>query len=236
MARKLFMMMALITLVLLAQAVPGLAVTYTLEAGDYSWVETHGNASNGLPYPGSPYSTLHGTFSSADGTTWRIGDQYYKYLVPTDPPILTEANLMNSAKATVTVEDSVNEVIKFQTVYDSIESPGTVKFSVHIPGVTDISSIDAKITMTQTFKFNTNGQWTWQEGTIAGTGTDASTGLSFTLSGILYQNDGDHTHNGGITNFTLNYPTAAPTPIPGAVWLLGTGLLGLACVGWRRRS
>jgi hypothetical protein len=228
-------MTALISLVLLAQATPGLAASYTLEAGDYSWVETHGNASNGNPYPGSPNSTLHGAFTSTDGTTWRIGDTYEFVLVPGDPPKTTEANVMNSAQATVTIVDSVNDIIKFQTVYDSIESPGTVKFSAHIPGMIDISSLDAKITMTQTFKFS-GSQWTWQSGDMAGSGTNESTGLSFTLSGILFQNDGDHTHNGGITSFTLNYPAAAPTPIPGAVWLLGTGLLGLGCVGWRRRS
>jgi hypothetical protein len=37
----------------------------------------------------------------------------------------------------------------------------------------------------------------------------------------------------------LVYPyngSPVPTPIPGAVWLLGTGLLGLACVRRRRRK
>jgi hypothetical protein len=238
MARKLLVVVALISLVLLIQVAPGLAVTtttYILEAGDYSWTETHGNDKNGNAYPGSPDSQLNGSFTSADGTTWRIGDQYWKTIVPTDPPVLSPANLLNSAQAKSV--DLGNNTFTFMTVYDSVESPGTIKFSAHITNGPDISSIDAKITMTETFKFQEGDgslQWTFQYGTIAGSGT--SNGIPFTLSGTLYENMGDHTHYGGITDFTLTYPAAAHAPIPGAVWLLGTGLLGLAGVGRRRKA
>jgi hypothetical protein len=237
MARKLFIMMALVSLALLAQAAPGLAVTsttYLLESDGYSWLETHGNNNSGNPYPGSTGSALHGSFTAEDGTTWRIGDTYE---IMYNGELTTKtANLMNSAQAAADVIDPVNNIVTFQTVYDTIESPGVIKFSVNIPGGPSISSTDATIIMTETFKIQEGAgglTWTFQSGSIAGSGT--SDGIPFTLSGILYETTGDHNHYGGINNFTLTYPAAANAPIPGALWLLGTGLLGLACVGRRRR-
>ena len=49
---------------------------------------------------------------------------------------------------------------------------------------------------------------------------------------------GNHFNAGYMTSFVLEYndPNAAHAPIPGAVWLLGSGLLGLAFLRPRRKS
>jgi hypothetical protein len=235
MARKLLCLVALISLVLLVQAVPGLADTYTLPGG--GWIESHGIDSNRNITVGSANSSFNGQSSLEDEVSWIIGENYLKYLVPGDPPVPSVYSLMNSDQATSTVVDQDANIVTFTTVYNTIESPGTVKFSVNIPDGPSFSSLDAVITITGTYQFYSADAWHFREGTLTGTGTNSDNGVPFTLSADLIEVSGDHNHSGYFDNFQMVYdPAATPTPIPGAVWLLGTGLLGLACVGRRRRS
>jgi hypothetical protein len=62
---------------------------------------------------------------------------------------------------------------------------------------------------------------------------------TFTLNGedikyIIFESDAQGFAAMGSPNIdTFSY---TPTPIPGAIWLLGSGLLGLGAVGWRRQQ
>ena len=69
-------------------------------------------------------------------------------------------------------------------------------------------------------------------------------GMYFTMAGTLVEENRDGQHSGHFSDLALTYYDAAPpittdpsaVPIPGAVWLLGSGLFGLACMRPRLRS
>lgn len=52
------------------------------------------------------------------------------------------------------------------------------------------------------------------------------------ISGLFHLEDLYYGHNADVMN--LNY-TGSPVPLPSAVWLLGSGLVGLACTRLRNR-
>ena len=120
MARKLLCMMALISLVLLTQAIPGLAAEYDLPGvneelwsnytnswtPDTTWTETHGINEYFQSKPGSADGNFWGSYYSSDGYTWSIGDIKYS---DNDPaPIMPVSVLANSAAAIPVYNDTWN--------------------------------------------------------------------------------------------------------------------------------
>jgi hypothetical protein len=245
MARKLLCLVALISLVLLVQAVPGLADTYTLiggkgylnqDGGQISdWTEARGDTlfdAEGNPfvinngYPGCANGDFHASFTDeATGQSWMISSGINSAMGTFGTPF-EDAN--KNLWVTVTI------------VYDI----GLDKFIAQNYGGPDISSSDTVITTIATYRADpVTGRPLLDNGfmlqgskmSMKGAGTN-SDDTPFTFTADLIETYPDHNHYGYADNFQLTYPTATPTPIPGAVWLLGTGLLGLACVGRRRRS
>lgn len=237
MARKLILLVALLSLVAVTQATPGFAATYTLESDFGDWTETFPLDVTAYT-PGSAGSTFSGRHDWGDGGFWQIGGDYS--LDPNDGTYKVKSPLTNTEQATVET-DEYNWFYSFTYTYDDIVTDGEVKFACNIPGGPSITSYDFEFTITATYITQGDGTWTFQnnlEGnyvaTIEGSGTNID-GTPFTISGILWEDYGDHTHSGHFIDFTLTY-SPSPVPISGAVWLFGTGLLGLFCLGRRRKE
>ena len=237
MARKLWMVMvvALVSLVLLAQAAPGLAVSYSLaNLGDsthLTWTESRPD----YP-PGSAGTTFRAWSNSSDpGQDWKIPN------LSCDP---------SSTTYTPVNDYWVKVTITYTTLQpNSLDPKGTPLFAAsryydttgHLITDKPIISQDAVITTTAVYKsedYNperpaSNGNYIIYDQLISlnGSGHDSLNKL-FTFAATLKEVSTDHTHSGYIQDFTITYPDPAPTPIPGAVWLLATGLLGL---GFMRR-
>lgn len=230
MARRLFLLwVAIISLALLVQAAPVLAETYELPSNNWSWYETYGGTQGSFLRPGNVGSTFFGsnTWVVAEGEFegqtgyWEIGDHSDGV-----------KELTNLEAAT---ESGEHPIITFVTNYDSIVSPGQVKFAADIPGGPSITAEEMLITITGTY-INNDSKWHFynQEGNIEGIGKN-SDGTVFTISGILKEYDHDTNHWGYMDEFVLTYP-ASTVPIPGTVWLLSTGFLGIWCLGRRRKE
>lgn len=237
MARKLFLLVAFISLVALAPAAPGLAETYNLPSADYTWTETFPLHVN-VYTPGSVGSTFSGRYEWGDGGLWQIGGDYSFNVEQGKFQI--NAPLTNTAEATVET-DQYNWFHTFTYTYDDTVTPGEVRFMANIADGPSITSYDAEFTITATYVSQGDGTWTFQNNltgeyvaTIEGIGTNNG-GAQFTISGILWEDFGNHNHLGHFIDFQLTYEPSA-VPVPGALWLLGTGLLGLFCLGRRRRE
>jgi hypothetical protein len=233
MARKLLVLMALITLGLVVQAVPGSAEVYNLSnLGDstvYTWTEGRDGLYVGAA--GSSFTAYSNT--SPLGQDWNI------------------ALLNNDASMTVYEPDGI--WVTVSTVYNVLDPnrpAGTPLFFAQNYGGPDIASYDAVVTITAKYLMDLdtgypryNGQYTiyseagqYPTMTMTGSGTNNGT-TPFTFIATLTELGTDHTHFGYINDFTLTtYSAGAEAPIPGAVWLLGSGLLGLGCLGRRRRK
>jgi hypothetical protein len=233
MARKLLIMAAFISLVLLAYVPPGFADTYTLSGGDFvdvTWAEMHGVNLAGNPVPGLADGRFHGGYPAADGTftDWKIA-----MLTNPDP-----GEVIASDDITVTYKITYDSLLS-----DGIEGPGdTTRFVVNIPGLS-LSSSDFVLIATANYnKLPSAQHWINHWETVYGYGhNDSDNDTYFTLTGTLMETTGDSNHYGYIVDFKLDYnpssdPITSQTPIPGAVWLLGSGLLGLACLRPRRRQ
>lgn len=246
MARKLLVMVTLISLVLLVQAIPGLAETYYLSNLGDRLTPTWSEARNAYP-PGSV--DLDGnttTFravsdnSPLQGQDWEIPNLACDPTLTTYTPI-TGTDYWETVKITYTTPQPTNDDpagLPLFAAYNYYDSSG--KLITNKP----IISYNMVVTTTavyQTDPFNDglptlNGSYNIYDQLIYldGSGKD-NDGTFFTFAGTLKEVSTDHTHTGYFESFTITYPDAVPTPIPGAVWLLGTGLLGLVCVGRRRK-
>lgn len=229
MARKPFLSAALIGLLALSQATPGLAEIYDLPSAAYAWTETF--PLDGSAYtPGAIGSMFSGRHKWGNDGLWQIGGDYSYNAEQSKFQI--NSPVTNKKKAQVST-DSINWFYTFVYTYDDIVTEGKVRFIANIPGGPSITSIDAEFKISATYIFDsTKGVWTFQNNqtgeyvaTIEGSGKNIN-GSPFTISGIIWEDYGDHTHSGHFINFQLTYGPS-PVPIPGAVWLLGTGLLGL---------
>jgi hypothetical protein len=241
MARKLFIMVTLTSLVLLAQVIPGLADTYyylnnlgSSFQGHYSWTETISSL------PGSAGSTFS-ALSNYPAEGYIPGSDWSIPLLAINPAKTVYTASENGADVTVT------------SYYDTPASGplGTPLFVANVYynssdglKITDksIISTDMVFTTTATYRKDTNSIYPidynsvdYADYTLYGEGY-YSDGTYFTLEASLYNLINGATHQGTMTGFSIIYPDAVPAPIPGAVWLLNTGFLGLACVGRRRRS
>jgi len=237
MAKKLLILTALAGLVLLALVAPGLA-NYTLPGGDAStlpspWNEGHGyhytldDQGQIVPYgevmPGLSMGTFNGGFSVGD-LSWNIPEH-----------VSLNAGQVINESFTTDGSGTNTYWVTYKIVYDS----GNLGFTALNYGGPAISSSNTVITTISTYKaddtytpINNNGYFLQgQTMTMSGTGTN-SDGTPFTFTADLNEVYWDHNHSGYITNFDLVYPA----PLPGAAWLLGSGLLGLGCLGWRRRT
>jgi len=233
MARKLLIFVALISLVILTQVLPGYAATYTLPGGEPdTWTETFPLQSQSAYTPGSLGSTFSGHYTWGDGGLWQFGGDYS--LDPNDGKYKVKVPLTNTVEATVET-DSYGWFHTFVYTYDSTVTPGEVRFTVNIPdGGPSIISYDAQFTITATYIPQPGDTWSFENflaeytGTIQGGGTNID-GTPFFISAILREDTADHNHSGHFESFQLTYEPST-VPIPGAAWLLGTGLLGLFCL------
>jgi hypothetical protein len=233
MARKLIAVAALVALVSLASAGAALAVTYTIDllsnGGDpYAWQEMYGSFP---PKPGLALGQFKGGYPTLEGgSIWEI------------------ARLENTNAATD--EDSDPNTWTYTVTYDAIKEggglgDGTVKFKLNYNGLVISSTIFTLTTHATYDVLPDYDRWVCHAGeTIYGSGKNDLDGASFTFTGLLLQldtyNSSGHwgTHIAEIddpTNFVLRLEYT-PVPLPAGIWLLGTGLLGLACLGRRRRK
>jgi hypothetical protein len=222
MARKLLYMVALISLVLVAQASASLATTYNF-TGDKVNIEWKHLYSDKHPWDANTEFNAGAPlyYSLPNEAVWKIGlhdGSIAKPFTNTDPGVLNP--------------DGSYTIVFNQTS----ANPG---FFFKLPDNTIISSTDTVITYNVKYVNNTGNHYTITDGQIIAAGTNDFdlNHTPFQFVGYLNDMEGNHvTNNGYFSSYSVTYPAAAQTPIPGAVWLLGTGLLGLACVGRRRRA
>jgi hypothetical protein len=239
MARKLLIMAALISLVLLFQATSGLADTYTLPGGNNltspsPWNETHGSSilENGNPVdiydpiPGRVQGDFYGTYTGGTGS-WTIGKGVNSDYGTWGDTFTDEYGSL-WATLTIVYDDGDHSFVAQNSDGLNINSSNTV--------ITTIASY--KIDPDSGHLLNQNG-FLCQDQTLTmlGTGTNID-GTLFTFTADLKEVFYNHDHSGYVENFEVVYGSADPAaaPIPGAVWLLGSGLLGLAGLRSRRKS
>ena len=237
MARRLFLLwVAIISLALLVQATPGLADTYDLPSFFNDYTESFPEGSNGYR-PGSPYSEFNGRYEWVGGYFWQIGADYQYDEYTEEYRILTP--LTNGPQAADEYTED-NIFYTFVYTYNDTLEPGKERFSATIPleGGTSYSIISYDATITITAEYLDNGvEWSFQEdkGSMVGSGTNDIDGSTFSFIAELVVDSGNHTKTGHFENFVLTYAPSA-VPIPGSVWLLSTGILGIWCLGRRRKE
>jgi hypothetical protein len=237
MARKLLVMVALMGLVSLIQAPPGAADPYPLAGG--TWTEVHGDTL--FDGSGNPYLTVNPIPGAANGSF----SGYYTIPFP-NTPNWNIGNHTNPNLGEVMAQFQDEEGNYWETL-KIVYNTGDLSFTARNYGGPAISSSDTVITTIATYRTDdhykipdVNNVLQNAIMTMTGTGHN-SDGTLFTLAATLVETYADHNHSGIGTDFQLTYPAEASSdpsavPIPGAVWLLGTGLLGLGCVGRRRKS
>jgi hypothetical protein len=238
MARKLMVMAAIISLVFIFQTTSGLADQYDLQNlgsmhPDGSYDVTWAEGRDGI-HVGSAGSSFY-AYSNTNPT----GQDWY----------ITSLN--NNESKTEYIVDG--DWVTVKTVYNTLDPNkplGSPLFSAKLNDSIIITSYDTTITITaKYFKDpdpksiypNYTGQYTiysepGQYPTMEMVGLGTHNGTPFTFDATLAEMSTDHTHFGYFSDFTVTYPAdPAAAPIPGAVWLLGSGLLGLAGLGVRRQ-
>ena len=220
MARRLIFLVAVIGLATLGLAPASFAATYDLgqQGGDgnysvwwHNYSETDPWAADTTFVAGSPTY-----FSTNEDADWKIG-----YAGAEFQPFT------NSSPGTENLDGS------YTIVFDT--TTADPNFFINMAGVPDITSNDT--TLTYNVTYNYTDRYAVVSGVIIGTGTNSLDGTPFMFTAVLEDVLGNHQNEGYMTSFILEYPYDPSTvPIPGAVWLLGTGILGLWCLGRRRQG
>lgn len=235
MARKLLLLLALISLVPLLQTTPGFTAIYDLPSdnGQYEWTETFAMESGVVKIGGSG-STLAGWNEWGDGGFWVIGNRYFK---SADGQYKVESPVKVTRRVGGDGTTNGGMFYTFIYTYDESVIQNEEIFVTKIPDGPFIKSFDAELTITATYYLSGSTRG-FKNGTLTGTGTDWLSHIPFTLSATIIEIFGEYSspaHSGYFENFQLTYPASA-VPVPGALWLLGTGLLGLFCLGRRRKQ
>lgn len=228
MARKLGLLVAVLGLAILVLAPVSFATTYDLgQQGDDSHYTWFHNYTNKNPWDAGTEFVAGGPDyfdSSLVDSEWKIGFNVKL------GDFLPYTNTVAGTHTTVTEEGSTYDLATI--VFDT--TAADPKFYIDRDGYPYISSTDTILTYNVKYLYST--RHTVIEGTVIGEGTNSDgTPFMFTLS--LEDSLGNHQNLGYITSFTLEYPyNGSPVPVPGAVWLLGSGLVGLFCLGRRRKK
>ena len=143
--------------------------------------------------------------------------------------------------------------LPIQIVYDTLPDGGSLPFTISFNSV-DISASTLVTMTTMATYVASNGHPLYNEHytladanqdglgtmTMTASGQNDNDGMYFTLSGTLVETDRDGQHSGKFSDLALTYysatapitsdPGPSTVPLPGAVWLLGSGLFGLACL------
>jgi hypothetical protein len=126
-------------------------------------------------------------------------------------------------------------------VYNNLQSPGNIQISLKLPGLAGLSAVEVELTFAVAYNPAKAGGMQprhWQE-ILCDLGHNHND-MSFTLTADLNEVPGGRDDSVDVTGFTITLaygdPEVASAPLPGAMWLLGTGLLGLGCLGRRRLS
>jgi hypothetical protein len=137
--------------------------------------------------------------------------------------------------------DQGNTKFTVNFAYDIFNTVGDLRLSVNLPEFSAVSSIDFELITTAEYSTEKEGALYlkhWKE-ILYGFGHNRNN-TSFILMAILTEALGGSNYYVFMTSFSFFMshadPLPSPVPLPGAVWLLGTGLLGLACVGRRRKK
>ncbi len=214
--------MAVIGLATLALAPASFATTYDLgQQGDDSnyYIWWHNYAETEPWVAGTTFVAGSPTyFSSYEEADWKIGHSG------------TELQPFTNSNAGTENPDGSYTIVFDATTADP-------NFVIDMEGVPYISSIETTITYNVRYEYTVAGTYTVVEGTIIGIGTNSSGGEDFMFTATLVDVLGNHQNVGYMSSFILEYPyDPSAVPIPGTIWLLSTGILGIWCLGRRRKG
>lgn len=221
MARRLIFWVAVIGLSTLALAPASFAASYDLgqQGGDGNYSVWWHNYSETDPWAaGTEFVAGAPTYySSAAEADWKIGFAGTEFQPFT-----------NSSPGTENQDGS------YTIVFDT--TTANPNFYIDMEGVPYITSSDT--TLTYDVTYNYTDRYSVTSGVIIGTGTNSvDGGTPFMFTAVLEDVLGNHQNQGYMTSFTLEYPyDPSAVPIPGSVWLLSTGVLGIWCLGRRRKG
>ncbi len=118
-------------------------------------------------------------------------------------------------------------------VYDTFNTVGNIRISLNFSSLPIVSSINLELITTADYNSEREGgRYRRNWGEILSGFDHNRDNTSFIFTATLTEVLGDGDHFGFITCFSFSMsqadPLATPVPLPGTLWLLGTGLLGLA--------